>query len=97
MKDRVRVTVIATGFGDEDKRLSSLSTAHAVTGAGTSEPGPQSDSSGYDKKLDIPTFTRNKSKESPTDTVKLKKISVIAQGEEEDKYEIPTFLRRQVD
>ena len=94
MKDMVRVTVIATGFGDEDRRMVSVPSSAMST-------GPQLDASGYDKKLDIPTFSRNKLKEptapAATDTLKLKKVSVAPVSEEEDKYEIPTFLRRQVD
>jgi len=85
LSDLVRVTVIATGFGDRDSRIPSAS----------NQP-PKIDPLGYEKKLEIPTFAR-KQKEQTTDTVKLKKISVISSGEDEEKYEIPTFLRRQVD
>jgi cell division protein FtsZ len=87
--DLVRVTVIATGFGDKSERGLSIPTA--------STHAPKVDSAGYEKRLEIPTFARNKQKEAVAETVKLKKISVMSGGEEEDKYEIPTFLRRQAD
>ena len=83
MSDLVRVTVIATGFGD----------LHAEKGAVTGRTVP-GDSLSYDKKLEIPTYAR-KQKEASSEQVKLKKLSAI--GEEEEKYEIPTFLRRQAD
>ncbi len=89
MEERVRVTVIATGFGDamgQRKNVSAPSLSSAI----------QVDSSTAEKNLEIPTFSR-KQKESSPDTLKIKKISVLGAGEEEEKYEIPTFLRRQVD
>lgn len=87
--DLVRVTVIATGFGDRAER--GLSIPSASTNA------PKVDASGYEKRLEIPTFARNKQKDAVAETVKLKKISVMSGTEDEDKYEIPTFLRRQAD
>nr|MBP9838902.1 hypothetical protein [Pseudomonadota bacterium] len=58
---------------------------------------PKTDPLGLEKKLDIPTFARKQKDDSAVETVKLKKISVISNSEDEDKYEIPTFLRRQID
>lgn len=87
--DSVRVTVIATGFGDKVQPR-----AGAIPSATTQAPGV--DSAAYEKKLEIPTFTR-KQKDAAPEQVKLKKISVMSSGEDEEKYEIPTFLRRQVD
>jgi len=86
MQDSVRVTVIATGFGEAAQRK--------VLGGGTLAADPEQGA--YEKKLDIPAFARRQ-RESAPDTLKLKKISVVNPGEEEEKYEIPTFLRRQVD
>ncbi len=90
MSDNVRVTVIATGFGDRDSRAVSIATA--------SSQAPKIDPLSYEKNLEIPAFARNKkNNEAAVETVKLKKISVLSSTEDEDKYEIPTFLRRQVD
>ena len=86
--DLVRVTVIATGFGEKERGL-------AIPSASTQ--APKVDAAGYEKRLEIPTFARNKQKDAVAETVKLKKISVMSGTEEEDKYEIPTFLRRQAD
>lgn len=87
--DLVRVTVIATGFGDRTERGLAIPSA--------STQAPKVDATGYEKRLEIPTFARNKQKDAVNETVKLKKISVMSGAEEEDKYEIPTFLRRQAD
>ncbi len=89
MGDLVRVTVIATGFETAaDRAPRSIPTASASIA---------SDPSGYEKKLEIPTFTRRQ-REGTEQAMKIKKISTLsASGEEEEKYEIPTFLRRQVD
>ena len=88
LSDHVRVTVIATGFGDRAERGVSIPSASAQS--------PKLDPLAYEKKLEIPTFAR-KQKEQGTDTLKLKKISVLSGSEDEEKYEIPTFLRRQAD
>jgi hypothetical protein len=51
--------------------------------------------------VDAPAFSRKVTTTSPTqngsDVIKLKKLSVLTAGEDEDKYEIPTFLRKQVE
>lgn len=88
--DNVRVTVIATGFGDMSARVGH--TAQRGTSA-SSSAAQQADSLATEKSLDIPAFSRRKKDEM--DVVKLKKVAVV--NGEDDKYEIPTFLRRQVD
>ncbi|MBP9839054.1 MAG: cell division protein FtsZ [Proteobacteria bacterium] len=89
LSDLVRVTVIATGFGDRVSKGISIPSASTQL--------PKTDPLGLEKKLDIPTFARKQKDDSAVETVKLKKISVISNSEDEDKYEIPTFLRRQID
>lgn len=86
LQDKVRVTVIATGFGDP----------HSV--GREDNVVPMTQSSSVSEKLDIPAFAR-KQKESQGggEVIKLKKLSVLSSSEDEEKYEIPTFLRRQVD
>ena len=88
MNDSVRVTVIATGFGDLNQRASGGRAANAGMQVST-------ESASFEKKMEIPTFSR-KQKEASAEQVKLKKLSLMG-GEEEEKYEIPTFLRRQAD
>lgn len=92
MSEEVRVTVIATGFGDPAQRFASAS----IPTASSQAPHLEKTIS-FEKKLEVPAFSRRREEESPNEMVKLKKISVMGAGEEEDKYEIPTFLRRQVD
>lgn len=87
--DSVRVTVIATGFGERPQ-----SKLGAIPSASTQVPGL--DSAAYEKKLEIPAYSR-KQKDGSAETAKIKKLSVLGGAEEEDKYEIPTFLRRQAE
>jgi cell division protein FtsZ len=83
IKDSVRVTVIATGFGELGRK----------TGIPAASYMSNSSSTSMDRKLEIPTFSRRQ-KENNVD---LRKISVMSSGDDEQKYEIPTFLRRQAD
>lgn len=85
--EAVRVTVIATGFTDVLPK---------AKGLGSAVTASRLDLKSSEKNLDIPTFTRKES-EAEVETVKMKKISVISASDDEEKYEIPTFLRRQVD
>jgi cell division protein FtsZ len=88
LEDKVRVTVIATGFGD---RVSDDSTITMTQVSSTvKETAPSQD------RLEVPTFAR-KSQGSNGEVIKLKKLSVLSSSEDEEKYEIPTFLRKQVD
>lgn len=81
--DLVRVTVIATGFGDRDVR--GITTASSQV--------PRLDPLGSDKRLEVPTFARNRQRENGTEFV----TSRTPMTEDEEKFEIPTFLRRQLD
>jgi cell division GTPase FtsZ len=87
LKDKVRVTVIATGFGDRNVDSGTLTLSHVNRPLQT----PVTDS-----RLEMPSFAR-KSKEGPGEVVKLKKLSVLSGSDDEDKYEIPTFLRKQAE
>ena len=93
--DKVRVTVIATGFGDPitsvDSTVSVTPVAHQLGHGGLKTGG-----------LDIPAFARKQVGSNPTSTgasevIKLKKLSVLSTSEDEEKFEIPTFLRKQAD
>ena len=87
MGENIKVTVIATGFGDRfdaeksrDFRKNSLSLAdkHVVTPAS----------------LDRPTFQRDREKNENITRIR-PAVSFIE--EDEDQYDIPTFLRKSVD
>jgi cell division protein FtsZ len=90
LTDRVRVTVIATGFGDQVGATTVTSSAAAKV------PGNVVSS----VNVDAPAFGRKTVTAAPqggSDVIKLKKLSVLTAGEDEDKFEIPTFLRKQVE
>ncbi len=90
LTDRVRVTVIATGFGDKP-------IVSAVTPSiGAKPAGLITGALG----VDAPAFGRKTittQAQSGSEVIKLKKLSVLTAGEDEDKFEIPTFLRKQVE
>ena len=109
MTDEIRITVIATGFGElrEEKKV--------VQAAQTQAPAPAASVANIatatpkNRKvvhlgtivddLDTPTWQRKKSGSDEVETVTLGKTSFEFNGnqEEDDKYDIPTFLRRQMD
>jgi cell division protein FtsZ len=97
LSDRVMVTVIATGFGDRAEEgvvLSSVSNQVANSSAamslGAVSASSQTDTFG--RKAVTPNTTLNTN--PANDVIRLKKLSVLASSEDEDKYEIPTFLRK---
>jgi cell division protein FtsZ len=92
LQDRVRVTVIATGFGD---RLGDETTL-TMTSVSGKESVLSSGLGSSSERLEVPTFAR-KSQASNGEVIKLKKLSVLSSAEDEEKYEIPAFLRKQVD
>jgi cell division protein FtsZ len=87
MGDTIKVTVIATGFGDRfdvekgrDFRKNSLGIAGQHSAVRSS--------------LDKPTFQRDREK---TENVTRIRSTVSFIEEDEDQYDIPTFLRKSVD
>jgi cell division protein FtsZ len=107
--DEIRITVIATGFGaakEEKKPVPAQAVSHVtniVNAAAVAATLPKN------KKvvhlgtivddLDTPTWQRKKSDTNEVETVTLNKNSfqLNANQEDDDKYDIPTFLRRQMD
>lgn len=88
LSDKVRVTVIATGFGD--KAQVAAGTTAALTAK--SPVGAQN--------FDVPTFARKgatPAANGSSEVIKLKKLSVLSTSEDEEKFEIPTFLRKQAE
>lgn len=80
LTDRVRVTVIATGFGESASAsvIPSVSTTSTASSFEASNP------------------YKTSSKPSGIGVIPLRKVSVIG-GEDDEKLDIPTFLRKQVD
>lgn len=82
LSDKVRVTVIATGFGEAANPKASLS--------GVAKTAPE-DLAGSVRKAASATSA------APSEVIKLKKLSVLSTTDDDDKFEIPTFLRKQAD
>ncbi len=103
LTDEIRITVIATGFGDakEEKKpapqpvasVSSIASAAAAKNKKIVHLGTIVDD------LDQPTWQRKKNGSEEIETVTLNKsnFEFSATQEDDDKYDIPTFLRRQMD
>jgi cell division protein FtsZ len=105
LTDEIRITVIATGFGEarEEKKPAPSHLANAANVASIAAAAQKN------KKvvhlgtivddLDTPTWQRKKSGSDDVETVTLRKnnFQLNAGQEDDDKYDIPTFLRRQMD
>lgn len=87
LEDYVRVTVIATGFGT---RLGAEDTTVSMASVGGNDDRRGGSS-------ELPQFARKGKENAGGEVIKLKKLSVLSSAEDQDKYEIPTFLRKQAD
>jgi cell division protein FtsZ len=101
MKEEIRVTVIATGFGKkEDKRTSQFKKVAPIS-FGLREQNKEFPhfSFGFGNKennRDIPAFMRRGKTSERFDELKLDPLSDFS-VEDEDRFDIPTFLRKQAD
>ena len=115
--DEIRITVIATGFGDllTDRRPVQVQVPQQVAAVNNAVANVASNVASIAtaapkaKKvvhlgtivddIDAPTWQRKKPGSDEIETVTLNKSNVAASGnqEDDDKYDIPTFLRRQMD
>ena len=96
--DEIRITVIATGFGEP------IEERKPVTSSYTSMPAtPQKNKKVVHlgtivDDLDTPTWQRKKQGTDEVETITLTKANFqLNKGQDEDEYDIPTFLRRQMD
>jgi cell division protein FtsZ len=97
--DQIRITVIATGFG-EDKEERKPAPASRPSIANASQKNKKVVHLGtIVDDLDTPTWQRKKQGSEEVETVSLSKASFqfTSNSDEDDKYDIPTFLRRQMD
>ena len=119
MLDEIRITVIATGFGEgkDDRKpvitssghVSSMNNLNSMNHVTSSVPNVANVNPLKTKKvvhlgtivddLDAPTWQRKKPGSEEVEMVTLSKSTLqLSTGQEEDdKYDIPTFLRRQMD
>ena len=102
LTDEIRITVIATGFGEakEEKKPASAPAQNVANIASVAQKNRKVVHLGtIVDDLDTPTWQRKKSGSDEVETVTLTKsnFEFSANQEEDDKYDIPTFLRRQMD
>jgi cell division protein FtsZ len=99
MKEEIRVTVIATGFGKKEEKKTFQFKKGAPISFGLREPTKDiSDFSLANKQnpRDIPAFMRRVKAVERTDELKLEPPLDFSL-EDEDRFDIPTFLRKQAD
>jgi cell division protein FtsZ len=102
LTDEIRITVIATGFGEvkEEKKPAPAPVPNVASiAAATTKNRKVVHLGTIVDDLDTPTWQRKKTGSDEVETVTLKPSSFEFGGnqEEDDKYDIPTFLRRQMD
>ena len=106
MTDEIRITVIATGFGEakEEKKPAPAAAQTPSTNVSSIANAAQKNRKVVHlgtivDDLDTPTWQRKKAGSDEIETVTLGKSNFEFSGnqDEDDKYDIPTFLRRQMD
>src|ERR1041384_4167184 len=106
MTDEIRITVIATGFGEvkEEKKPTPAAAPTPSTNVSSIANAAQKNRKVVNlgtivDDLDTPTWQRKKAGSEEIETVTLGKTNFEFSGnqDEDDKYDIPTFLRRQMD
>ena len=104
MTDEIRITVIATGFGEVKEEKKPAPPPAPSTNVSNIANAPQKNRKVVHlgtivDDLDTPTWQRKKAGSDEIETVTLGKSNFEFSGnqDEDDKYDIPTFLRRQMD
>ena len=98
MTEEIRITVIATGFGeDRAERKPVPVNVSSITSAPQKSKKVVHLGTIVDD-LDTPTWQRKRQGSEETETLTLNKTTFeFAREKEEDEYDIPTFLRKQMD
>jgi cell division protein FtsZ len=100
MTDEIRITVIATGFGEnkEERKAPAAVNVSRITSAPQKNKKVVHLGTIVDD-LDTPTWQRKKHGSEETETLTLNKTTFEFSGDQthEDEYDIPTFLRKQMD
>jgi len=98
MTDEIRITVIATGFGeDREERKPVPVNVSSITSAPQKNKKVVHLGTIVDD-LDMPTWQRKKQGSEEPETLTLNKTTFeFGRDKEDDEYDIPTFLRRQMD
>jgi cell division protein FtsZ len=99
LTEEIRITVIATGFGEvKEEHKPAPTNVSSITQATAKNKKVVHLGTIVDD-LDTPTWQRKKQGSDEVETVTLNKTSFqfAPNQEEDDNYDIPTFLRRQMD
>src|SRR5262244_2338929 len=98
MTDEIRITVIATGFGEvKEEKKSAPVNVSSITSAPQKNKKVVHLGTIVDD-LDTPTWQRKKQGSDETETLTLNKTTFeFGRDKEDDEYDIPTFLRKQMD
>jgi len=95
LTDEIRITVIATGFGEKEKGKKSVkNTTEGLANRDTRSRKVVHLGTIVDD-LDIPTWQRRKQDTKEQETIHLEKP--LREEEDEDEFDIPTFLRKRMD
>ncbi len=94
MKDELRITVIATGFGEKEEHKPAVT---SVASANTKAKKVVHLGTIVVDDLDTPTWQRKKQDPGEAETVTADKAGLQFSQEDEDRFDIPTFLRKQMD
>jgi cell division protein FtsZ len=95
MQEELRVTVIATGFGKVEEKVASIPSPVASTVVNRfKRAAPNSVTSKENR--DIPAFMRKVKVSERFDELKLEEPAEFA-ADDEERFDIPTFLRKQAD
>jgi cell division protein FtsZ len=96
MKDEIRVTVIATGFGGKEEQPRSKPALQGLVIAAAARNKKVVHLGTIVDDLDAPTWQRKRQGAQELETVTLDK-AIQFSADDDDKYDIPTFLRKQMD
>jgi len=95
LTDEIRITVIATGFGEKEKGKKSVkNTSEGLANRDTRSRKVVHLGTIVDD-LDVPTWQRKKQDTKEQEMIHLDKP--LREEEEEDEFDIPTFLRKRMD
>src|SRR4030095_4384489 len=98
MTDEIRITVIATGFGEDREERKTVPVDVASMASAPQKNKKVVHLGTIVDDLDTPTWQRKKQGSEETETLTLNKTTFeFGRDKEEDEYDIPTFLRRQMD
>jgi cell division protein FtsZ len=95
MQEELRVTVIATGFGKVEEKVAAIPSPVASTVVNRFKRAAPLSVSAKENR-DIPAFMRRVKVSERFDELKLEEPAEL-NADEEERFDIPTFLRKQAD